>query len=172
MKTITTMLIAATAMLAGVASAKPITTFRAPTTSFRAPAPVYRAPTPVYRAPAAAPRATTPVARTQARAPAPVRVTTSAATSDRQTVVTRRTLTTRDVSPGRPVATTRTTYRHGGRDYGWNSPSLMPVWWMAAMHRPYSAIAYDDFLRRCIQTPRDRRSRECVRALRERGYTY
>jgi len=45
----------------------------------------------------------------------------------------------------------------------------MPIWWMAAMHQPYSASAYERFIRRCIETPRDRRSRECVRALRERG---
>lgn len=55
------------------------------------------------------------------------------------------------------------------RSHAWTAPSMMPYWWMASMHRPYSYASYDDFIRRCLDTPRRDRSDECVRALRERG---
>jgi hypothetical protein len=69
----------------------------------------------------------------------------------------------------RTARPTRTTYRTNAHSYAWTAPSLMPMWWMSTMHQPYSFASYDDFIRRCLRTPKRERSEECVQALRDRG---
>lgn len=181
---------AAAAMLApAMAQAQKFgSSYRAPAPTYRAPAPVYHAPAPTYRAPAtstyrpaaavptratvtvprAAPRVqttrTTTVTRTTARAATTPR---NVAMPSTVRTTTRTTTRGRDQTTGAPR---RASYRTGGRNYAWSSPYAMPIWWMAATHQPYSYDSYDAYIRRCLETPRDRRSRECVRALRERGY--
>lgn len=139
----------------------------APTVTYRPPAPVYRAPAPapayVQRAPAVTNRLPTPAARLvpAAKPRPPLGVTRPVSGSGARVESVR-------APKGRPA---RSTFRHAGRSYTWTTPAVMPVWWMAAMNQPYSVNAYERFIQRCIRTPRDRRSRECVRALRERGIT-
>lgn len=156
------------------------TVYRAPT-----PAPAYRAPAPVSRpapvtrpaptqtrttrtettvthatAPAAKPLASTPRTRNPTLTGRDARGTVKARTSDRST----------SDRPASPVAARRPrSIRMNGSTYAWTAPAIMPYWWMSAMNRPYDSGSYDAFIERCLRTPRRERSKECVRALRERG---
>ena len=171
--------IAAVAMMAPDLAAAQKGGFRASTPSYRPPTPVYRTPAPVYHAPtpvyhATAAPSSRPVTVTVPRA-VPARTVTRTTPAIRPTTVRNTSTSTVQAGPHTKQAIastphpTQRSYRYGARNYRWTSPSMMPIWWMAAMHRPYSEDAYDAFLRRCIETRRERRSRECVRALHDRG---
>ncbi len=156
------------------AAALPITPVRVSITPVRISSPpVYRAPAiqaprpvTVYRAPASAPRANVVVQR--ATAPA-VRPMAPRATL-RPPVVTQRAQAARPrPTDARAFAQQRRSYAAHGTTWRWTTPTVIPVWWAATMDAPYTVDGYDAFIRRCLDTPRPRRSRACVRALRERG---
>lgn len=166
-------------------------TFRpAPMTVYRAPAPVtvraptpasaYRAPTPVSRpAPVTQPvRSYTQPTRPQAnvtRATGPATKPFATTPRTKAGVVTKRpTAKTQAAQTSARSASQakRRTISAYGRSHSWIAPATMPIWWMAAMHQPYSFTSYDSFIERCLRTPERERSKECVRALRERGLAH
>ena len=157
----------------GAISRPSMPTMRAPTVTSRPySAPVtstprsYAAPTPPSVVRTAPVTRAAPTYRQAPRPEATVRTVPSQVARRSVPAATRTTPSTTRNATGanRPR---RTTYR----SYAWTAPATMPFWWMAATHRPYAYAAYDDFIRRCIDTPRRERSEECVRALRERGIT-
>ena len=150
----------------------PTSTYRAPTI---APRP-YVAPVTVTPKPYVAPMrpsvvrpapVTKPVPSFRQAAQPKVSIRAASSTSGHKV----QTVASRPVgrSTGPAARPTRTTYRTNAHSYAWTAPSLMPIWWMSTMHQPYSFASYDDFIRRCLRTPKRERSDECIQALEDRG---
>ena len=143
--------------------------YRAPVMSAPRPAPVNVRPSasaPGYRPPVA----TRPIATVQ-RATAPAaRPMAPRATLRTPTVSQRQAVRPTSARLARPAGTPqRRRYAYRGSNWSWTAPSVMPLWWMAAMDTPYSYDGYDAYIRQCLRTPPRSRSRKCVRALKERG---
>lgn len=134
--------------------------YRAPAIQAPRPVTVYHAPAPASRANVVVQRATAPAAR-----PMAPRATLRPPVVQPQRVQAARPRPTQV----RPAAAPRGMHTAYGRTWRWTAPAVMPIWWSSTMTTPYSFANYDDFIRHCLDTPRPRRSRACVRALRERG---
>lgn len=152
----------------------PTSTYRAPTI---APRP-YVAPVSVAPKPYVAPMRQSVVRPASVTRPVPsFRQTPQPKTSIRQTPQSAKSGSASAITAKRPNVRTdaatarpkRTTFRSNARTYGWTAPTIMPLWWMSTMHQPYSFSSYDEFIRRCLRTPERERSKECVRALLDRG---
>ena len=171
----------------------PAPVYRAPTPVYRppAPTPVYRAPAPVSRpapvtrstptqkrpdAVVTTGRATRPAAKPLASTPRTGTPVLNLPSNRRGTVTTpskRPDVTKGTASKTSPRSAHGVRQRRSasfrGSTYAWMAPVAVPFWWASTMESPYSYGAYDEFIERCLRTEPRERSRDCVRALKERG---